>query len=451
MPDRSPPVRRRRQHRRRTARHSRSWAERPSSSWRARRPSGRRRSRARSGSPSPSIAPRSTRPSRRTVGAVVTVTDDAILAAWRELAGSEGVFCEPSSAAGLAALRGSLRPEAGPRSCASSPAMGSRIPRRPPSARARRRSHVDPDPDAIARGHAVSRGGPGPGAGHDREPRPGVRLRRRRARPLERARCLGGRGHHGRRARKAPTSSAGVDSSRSSRLRLLAPAGRASASRFVNRIPLARGPRLERGHDRPRAGRGFAWLRPQAARSRRCWRSALELEGHADNLAPALAGGVCLTWRPTTGASGSPGSPRRPPLVPDRSRAAERVETAAARAALPEEIAHADARFTVSRAALLGAALASGCPRAACRRVRRPPARALPRPALARLRADPGRAAGGRGRARRSPGSGPTVIVWAREPDAAHCADELAARFPDCNVLRLAVVPNGAGPFQPTL
>jgi threonine synthase len=36
---------------------------------------------------------------------VVTVDDDEIVAAWRELAQLEGLFCEPSSAAGLAAVR----------------------------------------------------------------------------------------------------------------------------------------------------------------------------------------------------------------------------------------------------------------------------------------------------------------------------------------------------------
>ena len=50
------------------------------------------------------------------------------------------------------------------------------------------------------------------------------------------------------------------------------------------------------------------------------------------------------------------------PFVPIAVVPAQRVETAAARAALPEEIAHADARFSVSRAALLGAGLASGAP-----------------------------------------------------------------------------------------
>jgi threonine synthase len=37
-------------------------------------------------------------------GAIVSMTDEAILDAWRLLAHEEGLFCEPSSAAGLAAL-----------------------------------------------------------------------------------------------------------------------------------------------------------------------------------------------------------------------------------------------------------------------------------------------------------------------------------------------------------
>ena len=42
----------------------------------------------------------------RAAGAnVVTVSDDEIVAAWLELATAEGLFCEPSSAAGLAAIR----------------------------------------------------------------------------------------------------------------------------------------------------------------------------------------------------------------------------------------------------------------------------------------------------------------------------------------------------------
>jgi threonine synthase len=37
-------------------------------------------------------------------GAIASLADDAILDAWRSLAHEEGIFCEPSSAAGLAAL-----------------------------------------------------------------------------------------------------------------------------------------------------------------------------------------------------------------------------------------------------------------------------------------------------------------------------------------------------------
>jgi threonine synthase len=49
------------------------------------------------------------------VAEVLTVEDDAILAAWRDLAREEGLFCEPASAAGIAGLR--ARP----------PARGSRV------------------------------------------------------------------------------------------------------------------------------------------------------------------------------------------------------------------------------------------------------------------------------------------------------------------------------------
>lgn len=49
---------------------------------------------------------------RRSAGAIVPVPDDVILEAWGDLARSEGLFCEPSAAAGIAALR-LERPEGG--------------------------------------------------------------------------------------------------------------------------------------------------------------------------------------------------------------------------------------------------------------------------------------------------------------------------------------------------
>jgi threonine synthase len=50
----------------------------------------------------------------RSGGAIVSLSDEEILASWRELAELEGLFCEPASAAGLAAVV-KERPEPGAR------------------------------------------------------------------------------------------------------------------------------------------------------------------------------------------------------------------------------------------------------------------------------------------------------------------------------------------------
>lgn len=164
----------------------------------------------------------------------------------------------------------------------------------------------------------------------------------------------------------------------------------------------------------------------------------VELEGHADNLAAALAGGVCLTWDARI-ARLSDDAPAIPiALVPDAT-----VSTAAARAALPESVAHVDATFTAGRAALLGAALASGSAElfaeALADRIHEP-YRAEGAPLLTLVREDaPSGVLGAT-----ISGSGPSVIVWARPEAAAACAGELAARYPDVTVLTLAVSPEGA-------
>jgi threonine synthase len=81
-------------------------------------------------------------------GAVVSLSDDEILDAWRDLARLEGIFCEPSSAAGLAALARE-RPEAGTRVVCVLTGHGLKDPeaatRLSPAAVA-----VGPDPDEIA-------------------------------------------------------------------------------------------------------------------------------------------------------------------------------------------------------------------------------------------------------------------------------------------------------------
>ncbi|MCC6224213.1 MAG: threonine synthase [Thermoleophilia bacterium] len=81
-------------------------------------------------------------------GAVVPLTDDELLAVWRELAEREGVFCEPASAAGVAALA-KVELEPGARVVCVITGHGLKDPAAvdrvtvPPLL-------VDPDPDAIA-------------------------------------------------------------------------------------------------------------------------------------------------------------------------------------------------------------------------------------------------------------------------------------------------------------
>jgi homoserine kinase len=161
----------------------------------------------------------------------------------------------------------------------------------------------------------------------------------------------------------------------------------------------------------------------------------IELEGHGDNLAPALAGGACLTWgtRIARVADGVPAEPIA--LVPDGE-----VDTKASRAALPASVPHADAAFSAGRAALLGAAIAAGSEElfaAALDDRLHEPYRS---PFLLEVRgALPEDALGAT-----LSGSGPTVIVWARTGAGNACARALADRFAAVEVVPLAPSPAGA-------
>jgi homoserine kinase len=87
-------------------------------------------------------------------------------------------------------------------------------------------------------------------------------------------------------------------------------------------------------------------------------RLAADLEGHADNVAACLAGGLTIAWE----AGGSVRSTRLEPLpglVPVLCLPAQPLATQAARRLLPSTVPHADAVMTASRAALLIAALTS--------------------------------------------------------------------------------------------
>jgi homoserine kinase len=86
-------------------------------------------------------------------------------------------------------------------------------------------------------------------------------------------------------------------------------------------------------------------------------RRAVGLEGHADNVAACLAGGLTIAW---TGPGGSVGCARLAPmpgLTPVLCVPAEGLPTEKARAVLPASVPHADAAKNAARAALLIAAL----------------------------------------------------------------------------------------------
>jgi homoserine kinase len=163
--------------------------------------------------------------------------------------------------------------------------------------------------------------------------------------------------------------------------------------------------------------------------------AGLPLEGHADNLAPALAGGVCLTWDGHVArvADDVPALPIA--VIPET-----RLSTAESRQALPDTVPREDAVFTVARAALLGAALASGdAPLFSASHDDRlhEPYRAATAPLLAELRAELPHGALGATLS----GSGPTVMVWAERDISA----ELRERYPEHEVVALRVAQDGAG------
>ena len=164
------------------------------------------------------------------------------------------------------------------------------------------------------------------------------------------------------------------------------------------------------------------------------------LEGHDDNLAACLAGGVCLTWErriariadavPAVAIAVVPGDGGRDAGRPRRAaRRRSRTPTPRSPPAGPRSSAPPSPPATrisspprsptacTSPIALPGAPLFDGAP---SRR----------------------RRAGALGTT--ISGSGPTVIVWASEEAAEACEAEVKARLPHAQVLRLAVSPHGA-------
>lgn len=199
--------------------------------------------------------------------------------------------------------------------------------------------------------------------------------------------------------------------------------------RFVNRIPLERG----LGSSAAAIVLGLVAAAPTAS-AEELLAAGLTLEPHADNLAAALLGGLTLTWEGRI-ARIAETLPLHPVAVIPR----DRCSTETSRGTLPATVPHAEAAASAGRAALLGAGAASGNAAlfaAALGDWLHEPYR--PSSVLEALRRVPPTGCSGATLS----GSGPTVIAWAT--DTAACAAELRERFPDHEIVELAVAPRGA-------
>jgi homoserine kinase len=210
---------------------------------------------------------------------------------------------------------------------------------------------------------------------------------------------------------------------------------------FTNRIP------LERGLGSSAAAVALGLAAGHAVSGKRVGdeellRLGLELEGHADNLAAAIVGGVCLTWN-DDGTQRVAQIATELPLAPIAVVPEQRVPTGASRARLPALIAHDDAAHSAGHAALLGAALASGNGEllaASFHDSLHEPFRAGDAPLLSELRYHLPEGAVGVTLS----GAGPSVVVWARREDRDACVAELQHRLPQTHVWPLDVAPTGA-------
>jgi homoserine kinase len=211
--------------------------------------------------------------------------------------------------------------------------------------------------------------------------------------------------------------------------------GEGLAVEMHNRVPLARGLGSSAATIAAGVAAGLAWCGagddplPLAA----------ELEGHPDNVAAALLGGVTVAWQAPGGARALRLSD--PPVELVVAVAAEQLATGRARAALPAQVAHADAVHTAARAALLVAALEHGrtdAVRDALDDRLHEPYRAPLVPLLAAVRE---RLSGSAALGATLSGAGPSVLVWCERGGSAAVAATLAGL--GARVLPLAVAARG--------
>jgi homoserine kinase len=192
-----------------------------------------------------------------------------------------------------------------------------------------------------------------------------------------------------------------------------------------NRIPFARGLGSSAATIAAGVAAGLAWQ----GREDDALPGAAALEGHPDNVAAALLGGVTLAWTVPAGARAMRLRADGVDFVAVIAPGA--LATEEARAALPAQVGHADAVHTAARAALLVAALEHGRTDALADALDdrlHEPYRASLVPLLAAVRE---RLAGLPAFGATLSGAGPSVLVWCERGAAAAVAgglDGLGAR-----------------------
>jgi homoserine kinase len=212
--------------------------------------------------------------------------------------------------------------------------------------------------------------------------------------------------------------------------------------RFVNRIPLERG----LGSSAAAIAAGLvagAAVAGRAAEPGELLAAGVPIEGHADNLAASLYGGVCFAMK----RNGTIHAARIASDMPAAAIVAmpeARTHTAKSRGSLPATVTHADAAHNAASAGLLGAAIASGDARllrdAFDDRLHEQ-YRAPNAPLLKKLRTSAPEGTVGVTLS----GSGPSVVVWAETGRADDVARELEATVPaGTRVLRMRVAHEGA-------
>ena len=211
---------------------------------------------------------------------------------------------------------------------------------------------------------------------------------------------------------------------------------------FVNRIPLERG----LGSSAAAIAMGLvagAAVTGRVASPGELLTLGVPIEGHADNLAAALYGGVCIAMK-RQGSIHAHRIAADMPVAAILAVPAARTSTAASRNGLPAQVTHADAAHNAASAAMLGAAIASGdvtLLRDAFDDRLHEQYRIGNAPLLQALR---DRVPDGAVGVTLS-GSGPSVVVWAEISRAADVAVELKNSLPaDTMVLPLRVAQEGA-------